>query len=133
MKNLWECGVLPPGSFHKAVSVFRDVEKEARKLTPKPHSAAIKPKQDNQSAPAKSTQQSFAITGIPSTGDLLSLIEKIVDCGYVCSSSCSRKTSFLLVMNNPSTDKIERAESLGIPIVSEAEVLKHLTDGTPFI
>ena len=70
--------------------------------------------------------QTFVVSGVFETisrNDLKKLIE---DNGGKVASSISSKTTFLVAGDNMGPSKKTKAESLGVPIISEQEFLQKL-------
>jgi DNA ligase (NAD+) len=74
---------------------------------------------------SKLAGQTFVLTGTFSSMGRKEAEERIVEWGGKVSSSVSKKTSFVVAGDNPGS-KLSNAEKLGVPVISEAELLEML-------
>ena len=70
--------------------------------------------------------ESFVVSGVFENISRTALKKLIEDNGGKVSSSISSKTSFVVAGENMGPSKRSKAESLGIPIISEAEFMSKL-------
>lgn len=86
--------------------------------------AGVRPREMRPAAAGGALQgRSFVLTGTLPTLSRQQAEDLISRHGGTVSSSVSRRTSFLLLGENPGS-KLERAASLGIPSLTEAELLR---------
>lgn len=88
-------------------------------------SVGVRPEKQTAKAVGKFTGKSFVITGTLESFSRDEAKKYIKQQGGVVSESVSKNTSFLVVGSDPGS-KLAKAESFGVPVVSESEFKKLL-------
>ncbi len=112
-----------------ASSAGEGILEKMKKLGIFPHAPGVSP----SSAPAGTSffqGKTFVITGTMASLSRDRAAEEVRSRGGNVSGSLSGKTACLIVGKDPGTKKLEKARSLGIPLMDEAAFQQRLEEGT---
>lgn len=97
---------------------------ENREMIQRLLSAGVKPQEAAQKAEGAFTGMSIVVTGTLPTLSRNDAEELIRQCGGTAASSVSKKTAFV-VAGEKAGSKLTKAESLGVEVIDEAELLRR--------
>lgn len=86
-----------------------------------------KPKTADDSASSKLEGLKFVITG-KFKSDFLEIADLIVDNGGLLLTTVNENVSYLVVGENPMAKRIEKAQAIGVSIITEDELISMLND-----
>ncbi|HPO31056.1 MAG TPA: NAD-dependent DNA ligase LigA, partial [Candidatus Hydrogenedentes bacterium] len=69
----------------------------------------------------------FVITGTLGMGPREAVHERIRSLGGLTTDAVTRRTSYLVVGADPGLAKVTKAEKLGVPVITEADLVAMLT------